>query len=471
MLIAHFDRDSNMQRKALEKRLQAVLLDFQRLANSDPHQLRALIPATEVWRLFVEDYRQDQNYNLSYYLNTDNLDTGFSSATLNRSLEHFSNHYSGIDPSKWQMLVDELHLSPKALASIKLRDLINYNKGWFLFELGEPGYIKGLYRAFQCIFEEQDRLNLDFICKIHQVATAGVANTNHRLYNDSKHGGNIRTDPAVHFGLNSQNSSEQGIYEILEQQHDYAGFKFGSTTVNHMSLQLFKLLRESYRSTIEFRDFPNFAKKLFSASDNKQLAAALYWFIINEDKGIYFTSTQHGDVRKSLTDDATRYIDAYNDANDKYSTPLQIIDEIVDLIKSLEDLHIFEDANCRTICMILTNNRLLNSGLPFSFIRNANRFDAKSHDELLETIIEGMEDVFELIRTGSLHNVHTSNLIALSECPNTIGVTRKYFDEAVAIEERARRRLQPRLTAIKRQREEDEDTNEHAPKRMRKSSQ
>ncbi len=46
------------QRPDLEHRLQSVLRDYQLLANSDQLQLRALIPPTEIWRLFVESDRQ-----------------------------------------------------------------------------------------------------------------------------------------------------------------------------------------------------------------------------------------------------------------------------------------------------------------------------------------------------------------------------------------------------------------------------
>lgn len=451
-----------MPLKNLEKRLEAVLEEFERLADSDPIKLRTLIPPTEIWRLFVESCKQKEYFILDKCLHKDKL----KEIDLNVSLKEVTGLKSIIKQG-WPGLIQYLNLSHKATECITLSDLIEYNQGWFLFELGEPGYIKALYRAFQCIFEKHNELNLEFILKIHQISTAGVANTNYRLFNLPSCGGKLRTEPGIGFALKENNSSEDGIYEILQKNNSYASFLLYSWSINSDTP---RALRQSYywnKNDVVYKRFPAFHEKIRLAKDNRELAAVLFEFIRAEPEVLYFLSYMKGDVKILVSNEVDKAISKYNLFAKDSNTPLEKISSIVEVIHTLEDIHMFTDANCRTLCMITMNHLLHNLGLPLSFINDANRFDAKSQIELIETIIEGMENVFRLIQTKTLNNIHTSDLLALADKANTIGATRKYFEEAVAIEERSRRRLYlARNPSIKR--EHEEETLEIKPKRLQR---
>ncbi len=275
------------------------------------------------------------------------------------------------------------------MESIKLSDIIKFNTGWFLLELSEPGYIKGLYRAFQCIFETHERLSLDYVCKVHQVATDGVANTNHRLHDYSKRGGKIRTNPEIRFGLSRSNASEQGIYEILHRWSSTTKFQIIDWDIDQTTPAQLRA-GVTWEETDEVKDeYPEFYQQVLSAKNNEELAKALFQHIISERKHIYYASCQTDDIRHKLITDANTAIETYNTSIADAQTPLSQISAIALVINILEDIHMFDDANCRSVCMITLNNLLYNCGLPLAFINDPNRFDAKSHIELVETIIEG----------------------------------------------------------------------------------
>ncbi|KGP62438.1 hypothetical protein EP47_01570 [Legionella norrlandica] len=64
---------------------------------------------------------------------------------------------------------------------------------------------------------------------------------------------------------------------------------------------------------------------------------------------------------------------------------------IVKLVQGLEQLHPFEDANCRTFCMLLLNRELIANHLEPTMVRDPNFFDLKSQSELVTLIKEGQQ--------------------------------------------------------------------------------
>ena len=63
---------------------------------------------------------------------------------------------------------------------------------------------------------------------------------------------------------------------------------------------------------------------------------------------------------------------------------------IIQFIKKLELLHPFNDANCRTFCILLLNRELVRNGFCPSMLEDPNLFDGYSIDYLVNEVIQGM---------------------------------------------------------------------------------
>ena len=64
---------------------------------------------------------------------------------------------------------------------------------------------------------------------------------------------------------------------------------------------------------------------------------------------------------------------------------------IVRCCQDLEQNHVFRDGNCRTLGFIILNKLLLQNGLNPCIMKNPNRFDGFSEEELIQEVIDGQE--------------------------------------------------------------------------------
>ena len=417
----------------LKTKLKKLVKEYQLVANQDPDTLRLAIPPHEIWRFFVDGYRQAQDIELNGFFDLSVLNHPIRANYYNFSLDKIQ--YTQAVTSDWHRLMKLLHIDTQAAELITVKELLQFNQGWFLCERREKGCLKAFYRAFHVIFESHQSLDLTYILRLHRLVTAGVENTNYAKYAKDKdvRTGAIRNNSKQHmvFGLASSNTTKEGLYELLRQDDTY--LKYGISTKKHEDLILWKKMERS-RSA-------------------RQGANHLYNFLTAENSELLlFMSTETS--YELLTKKAKQFIDEYNSTISQSDSLLDKLNAIVTLIQSLEQLHLFNDANCRTLCMLLLNHLLLMNGLPLCMQANPNRFDMCSHQELVQSVIQGMENTFTLLRMGELFKVKTSDLIQIAKLPNALGASYDYFDSAVTIEERARRRVAPRIPANKRKLEE-----------------
>lgn len=129
-----------------------------------------------------------------------------------------------------------------------------------------------------------------------------------------------------------------------------------------------------------------------------------------------------------LTPANTKIIKSYNTLMPKLSLSIDKLHCIVKTIRDLKQLHMFVDGNCRTFCMLLLQHLLINNGFPFCILSDPNRFDTCSLDELAISVLEGMENYFNLIRDGELFDVKTDHILELLEQLGEKHFLRQYTD-------------------------------------------
>lgn len=377
--------------------LRSILTDYHDLANNDPTLLRLLIPNTDIWRIFVDGDKQK---------------TG----------------------------------------------------NWRAFEKREPGYISAMVATFNGLFDFTTDLNIDLIQTLHFNATLGVSKTNYdACWDGSLRKGKFRTNASPTAGscISENNASVEGIIEVLENETSPLVFAlwFPSTTTFdssvfsdfHINLACIKKIRQLVSAhTGDFvknvsasdillhlkqfthdelvdeinslhsrlRDyFVEFIFKLGNTKTTREAAACLFDFLNNEHEIRVIVASKHPNkyTTESLIVTTNNYIAIYRHEMQAAKTKMQQLIAIVRFIHSCDQLHPFDDANTRTFCMLLLNHLLMKNGFPFTILENPNHFDCLSLSELLVKTIEGMENVFKLIKQHSLFNITTAETLAYED--------------------------------------------------------
>lgn len=95
--------------------------------------------------------------------------------------------------------------------------------------------------------------------------------------------------------------------------------------------------------------------------------------------------------------------------------PIDKLRAIAKFIRDCEQLHPFDDANCRTFCMLALDQILSQHGFPVPILANPNRFNSYSVEELVSEIIEGMEHTM-LVAQGKmdLYGVTTQDILSVT---------------------------------------------------------
>lgn len=433
-----------------QHKLQEVLQKYEELAGSNPVALRALIPSDDMWRLFVEEsvqthgrgFSQLPHYN-EYYSkalhltveeyskqNTanaerdyDELDKKFPGAACRsdeykKLSEKIEKLYERIDLN---YNLDNLSLSKFKYASLNnrftLQDIVSLDNGLAVFELNEPNYFKSLYRAFDHIFDADTSADLITTIKhYHELATMDVL--------EQVHPGCFR--PAWHgeFSLiYEQTCSRDGLSAILKNNRDYISFRFVEKGVGARSVKC---------SDTKIED-------LISMLTNPKYYVCLqsYYF------GMEFYEKPNEASHRQLLNCIQRYELAMKAA----INPLEKLKAIIIFVQDCEQLHPFSDGNCRTFCMLVLNDLLKKNGFPLTILSDPNKFDGFSPDELVDEVIQGMSNVFELIATQKLFGVTTASMIEdLRKIKQPeVKEMLAYFDELNDMERANRKRFQVAL--------------------------
>ncbi len=361
-----------------EKRLKNILKQYDDLAAHDPDVLRLLIPAEELWRFFVDG--------------PDQLD------------------------------------------------------GWHAYEGRESGYLSALYCAFNVIFDVKRGLSNAFIKHLHYLACSNVSSTNYAKYGyeDSRIDEYRLDGDAVTFRLvngDKSNYSMAGIHELLAAEQSFRSEQ--SIQISFVSsvsssrillagcrdvLKLNSKTIESVRMDLKRwydilaarpdRISPDNLHLLKKTTDSKSLLslAGCITELIKSQEGVntafklIYTSEQQ-DTLLTLNSMMATFIGKFERSVVGTTNKFLKLRAIVSFIKRAEQLHPFLDANCRTLCMLLLNHLLIKHGFPLAILPDPNRFDMCSVDELVEDVMKGMENTFDLIASRKLFGVKTDEIV------------------------------------------------------------
>ena len=392
------------QEPTIELKLNDVLRRYEEVAASNPQQLRECLPATELWRLFIDGYRQSPHGWLAF----EHRERGYL-----RSLYH---------------AFDEL------------------------FDPGVTLIAKWIQQIHETALSGVERTNYCFSnALLGKEDDAGVGEYRSMHYGDFRIGGFY-----FHAGA-GRNATVEGIESALNRydqentEQTWRGFSISNCKKVFsmfedilLSKEVIEQLREYVKmhDTINFIEilrfikpftYPDFyrhiwegmprtdAEKLVSiivdigkTTDNQSLAACLAKHSITDKESpfeILFVSGQLAETEKQLDVDVEKYLDCYHREISEAVTPLEKLTAIVNFIQSAEQLHPFTDGNCRTFCMLILNYLLMQSGFPFVIMDNPNRFDLFTHDQVMNEVVEGMENTFKLLKEGKLYNISTDDIL------------------------------------------------------------
>ncbi len=356
---------------------------------------------------------------------------------------------------------------------------------WIGFEERERGYLKALYKAYQEIFNFKRKLDIDFICDLHRIATNGVEETNY-ADDDISGAGNFRTikTDAVYFGLcyndTYKNTSPDGIFEYLERNDNLTKIlaKKIDTTIANISdkefieycrtcvakaralnpsptendiLEQIKSNNNNSESVASFRKYSYMSltvllcKAIGETTNNRELATCLFKIINKFDNeysfcvNFHLVSEQIYNTNETLKNRMNELIQKYDDSISKAKSPFEKLSVIVTFIQSCEQLHPFYDANCRTFCMLLANHLLMRNGYLPCIFDDPNRFDMYSHNELMVECVNGMTNTMNLIRHGKIYQVATEDILENMLLKNSNPDNElTYFNNTVSVERESR---------------------------------
>lgn len=255
------------------------------------------------------------------------------------------------------------------LLSENLKTLLVYSNGWLQFEATEPGcvsaFVKACYpwnnaKPFMKDAKNFVKEHIHLIKTFHGDSTIGVSG---KLLTKEKDSKEIR-----------QNSH----YEF--KSIDIASFF--PILIKNNSSELYTASPEGLQESIK-RWGELMAK--FSCYKIK---------LTKKNNGIGIRSFINGENKKEIEENIEKIVsfllEEYFIKMNETKEPILKLIHIIHLIRDLEQLHPFNDANCRTLCVLYCNYLLITNGFPPAMLPNANHFDAFSTLELLEDLIEGM---------------------------------------------------------------------------------
>ena len=224
--------------------------------------------------------------------------------------------------NKWRLFID----SKKQIEE----------NGWLDFECREPGYLQGMYAAWDLVENSiEDDLSIGLIKSLHLQCTGGVRGMVNSLTPGCFRQGCSRN------GLSEgENVSIAGLIELIESEH----------------------YNRHYHIENAFIKFPTRELALFE-------------------------------------NDITHLMNEYYGTIHSAPHPEKKLFCIIRLISSLERLHPFSDGNTRLFSMILLNRELIKQGFSPTIMQNPNRSVGFSQRELYDEIIQGME-TFQQIKAG-----------------------------------------------------------------------
>ena len=461
----------------MREQLDLILHNYQSIADCNPVKLRLAIPSSEIWRFFIDGIQQESGRGLKFKpsFKTRSLCYRFFYANpLYHSVKEYINKVekSTLHNLYRSKILYELQqcawcLSEDEYEKFQLIDILKMDRAWLPFERNEPGYLKALSMGFSAIFNFEHEVTLDFIKHLHKLSSENVKNLEF-VENDQFKLDEFRSHEKGQYGLCKSNVSEVGILEFIRKIKNPAnrndlyirrsfggrqGFNMNSDCLNLIAtlscekdysdkeisglfIGFMTIAADNLRK-IYIRDAIPLIKMLIQAKNDKAIAKILYK-LITESEPFYQGSRQVINTTQLLNTYMQQLLDKYNDSIRNANDPLCKLTIIIQFIQNCEQLHPFQDANCRTFCMLLLNHLLMKNGFPPAILDNPNQFDMYAKNEILHMVLNGMQNTMILIQEGSLYNIHTDSLLSDLKKKSCFEDYYQYFQQVIEAEELSR---------------------------------
>tara|TARA_R110002110_G_scaffold195770_1_gene405475 strand:- start:96844 stop:98610 length:1767 start_codon:yes stop_codon:yes gene_type:complete len=246
-------------------------------------------------------------------------------------------------------------------------DGVRQSKGWKVFENNEPGYLQGMYTAFLEEMTRSEPLSVDVLLRVHANSVTGVKETNYEdNLEKAKHFRPASEQVGFDLSLGS-NLSKKGYEEIQSESAKHGNY----STINGQ-----KILNSGH--TIDL------FKLACTAKDPQNEATKIL-------------ENYHRAMQQSGVDQESK------------------VKAIIEMVVNLERLHPFNDANCRTFCMVVLYRELLNNNIMPPIMDNPNQFDGFSMEELSLKVMEGSRRAQELILHGEIETQFRTGVLQIGD--------------------------------------------------------
>lgn len=361
---------------------------------------------SEIWRFFIDGVRQNEGATLIKYFEEYQKKylerKGYKepifekklSGIINMKLSPNEPYYQVIQSLK-QNLQDTMIKLGEKNADLTLEEFCLRDVGWIPFEATEPGYLKALVTILleheQKLQQggEAKKIDIAFIQNLHKKATKEVKQLNRIIP------GNFRNNSETSFIIDDMSLTKAGLEELLgkirgDAKNSLAGHSFeirGSDGKDllkkHNAEEIMGIINSGQPCTIVSKINPGLEEVSVSAKIERLVQILL---------------------------------DRYYETMEQSKTDKEKIVAMIELVRDLEQLHPFNDANCRTFCMSLFSYLLMQNGFPPPILNNPNNFEGHSIQEMLTETIQGMTDTMALAtkEITKLNGVSTNDILEVT---------------------------------------------------------
>jgi len=252
------------------------------------------------------------------------------------------------------------------------------------WERREPGSLAGVLNAYAyCVnkIDTRQPFTTEDILKMHEQCVDKVSGTvydkkNHRSTHPVNRGLRKYSEPVAFRLIPGVNLSKAGCKNVAEYiWNNIVDHAQPSYMLHHVS------------SAKEIEDF--LIQHVNTGADNHSpLSPLIEGLVETKDNSMLPTRIQQ------ILDNLYQQLDKIPD--DPQAEDLKIT-AIVSAVQELEQIHPFQDANCRTFCLVLLNSLLMQQGYDPAIIDDPNKFDGFSVEELVEVVKCGMQETRKLV--------------------------------------------------------------------------
>jgi hypothetical protein len=282
------------------------------------------------------------------------------------------------------------------LLDLTVKQLFTFTRGWLPFEATENGCVRAFVKELPNTGAHASQLPSDpkkyaaqqikLIKSFYLNVTSNVASVDAEGENKEFRGTAI-TGCGLITGMNA---SSKGLRE-MDERHKALHKSFPHYFLTHESDRLQSTIAVNLSKQPQMLEQDLDDQEYDVPMEHKEEVKKTEKELKKEEEH------QNSQVKKYIEEIMTHLlIEFYTNMQKKPITPIEKLKLIISLVRDMEQLHPFPDANCRTLCMLYLNDLLITNGFPPAILRDSNRFDGCTIDELLKDVIEGMRNTLDI---------------------------------------------------------------------------